>query len=126
MKAYLASPLGFSEAGLVFLRLYKKKLSRIFKVVDPWETILPKQMSTIIKEMETTSHEKLISIGRKNEKRIRDCDILIAVLDGTDVDSGTAAEIGFAYGIGKRVYGYRGDFRKTGDNCNCTLTSSHP
>jgi nucleoside 2-deoxyribosyltransferase len=38
------------------------------------------------------------------------------VLDGVDVDSGTASEIAFAYALGKRVFGLRTDFRLTGDN----------
>ena len=38
------------------------------------------------------------------------------MLDGVDVDSGTAGEMGFAYGLGKPVHGLRTDFRVTGDN----------
>ena len=38
------------------------------------------------------------------------------MLDGTDVDSGTAAEIGYAFAKGKRIVGYRGDFRLSADN----------
>ncbi len=41
---------------------------------------------------------------------------VIANLDGVDVDSGTAAEIGFAYGLGLPILGYRGDFRLAADN----------
>jgi nucleoside 2-deoxyribosyltransferase len=41
---------------------------------------------------------------------------MIAVLDGPDVDSGTAAEIGYAFARGKLVVGYRGDFRLSADN----------
>ncbi len=40
----------------------------------------------------------------------------MAVLDGADVDSGTAAEIGYAFARGKRIVGYRGDFRLSADN----------
>ncbi len=35
-------------------------------------------------------------LGASNEALIRSSDALLAILDGTDVDSGTAAEIGFA------------------------------
>jgi nucleoside 2-deoxyribosyltransferase len=41
---------------------------------------------------------------------------VVAVLDGTDVDSGTAAEIGYAFARGKLIVGYRGDFRLSADN----------
>lgn len=43
-------------------------------------------------------------------------DGLLAVLDGVDVDSGTAAEIGFAASRGKPIVGLRLDVRQTGDN----------
>ena len=55
-------------------------------------------------------------IARRNERRIRECDGMIAVLDGMDVDSGTASEIGLAYALGKRIDGLRTDFRQTGEN----------
>jgi nucleoside 2-deoxyribosyltransferase len=56
------------------------------------------------------------AIGRKNENLINECDIIFAVLDGTDVDSGTAAEIGYGFARGKPILGYRGDFRLCADN----------
>ena len=36
------------------------------------------------------------------------------MLDGVDVDSGTAWEIGYAYAKGKPVFGLRTDFRTLG------------
>jgi uncharacterized damage-inducible protein DinB len=38
------------------------------------------------------------------------------VLDGVDVDSGTAAEIGYAFARGKPIVGYRGDLRLAADD----------
>jgi hypothetical protein len=38
------------------------------------------------------------------------------VLDGVDVDSGTAAEIGSGFAKGKKIIGYRGDFSLSADN----------
>jgi len=55
-------------------------------------------------------------IGRKNQLLIDECDAILAVLDGTDVDSGTAAEIGYGFARGKPILGYRGDFRLCADN----------
>ena len=43
------------------------------------------------------------------------------MLDGTDVDSGTAAEIGYAFARGKNILGYRGDFRLSADNEGATV-----
>lgn len=42
-------------------------------------------------------------------------DLVVAVLDGVDVDSGTAWEIGYAYAKGKPVLGLRTDFRELSD-----------
>ena len=39
------------------------------------------------------------------------CDLLIAVLDGADADSGTAWECGYAYARGKPIVALRTDFR---------------
>ena len=55
-------------------------------------------------------------IGETNAHAIDSCDLVLAVLDGADVDSGTAAEIGYAFARGKRILGYRGDFRLAADN----------
>ena len=55
-------------------------------------------------------------IGAANAEDIRAADTTVAVLDGIDVDSGTASEIGYAYGLGKRIYGLRTDFRQSGEN----------
>jgi nucleoside 2-deoxyribosyltransferase len=41
---------------------------------------------------------------------------VLALLDGADVDSGTAAEIGFAAALGIPIVGVRLDFRPSGDN----------
>jgi hypothetical protein len=55
-------------------------------------------------------------IGLNNEKSIRKADIIVAILDGSDIDSGVAAEIGYAFALNKKILGYRSDFRLTGDN----------
>ena len=55
-------------------------------------------------------------IGQKNQHAIDECDAVVAVLDGSDVDSGTAAEIGYAFAKNKPILGYRSDFRLSADN----------
>lgn len=44
-------------------------------------------------------------------KAIRLCDVLLANCNGIDIDSGTAAEIGLAYGWGKKMVAYKSDVR---------------
>lgn len=44
-----------------------------------------------------------------NEKLIQECDLVVANLNpfrGKEADSGTVWECGYAYGLGKKVYGY--------------------
>jgi nucleoside 2-deoxyribosyltransferase len=55
-------------------------------------------------------------MGATNRAAIDAAGAVVAVLDGADVDSGTAAEIGYAFARGKLIVGYRGDFRLSADN----------
>jgi len=55
-------------------------------------------------------------LGRLNREAIDAADGVFAILDGVDVDSGTAAEVGYAFARGKYVSGLRTDFRLAGDN----------
>lgn len=49
---------------------------------------------------------------------IKQAKIIIALLDGQDVDSGTCIELGYAYASGKKIFGIITDFRSfcTNDN----------
>jgi nucleoside 2-deoxyribosyltransferase len=44
------------------------------------------------------------------------CDVVVAILDGPDADSGTSFEMGYARARGKRVIGVRTDFRGSEDH----------
>jgi nucleoside 2-deoxyribosyltransferase len=98
------------------------QFSAVVTVVNPWDDtsftadIERAKALTDITERRVAFHRVNLGIGAKNERLIRSVDMLVAVLDGVDVDSGTAGEIGFAYALGKPVYGLRTDFRVTGDN----------
>jgi nucleoside 2-deoxyribosyltransferase len=123
MQLYLAGPLGFSEAGNFFKdKLLKPELERLgFKVVDPWELTDAKMINSILQlpyglERRQAWEKLNPEIGRRNHEAIDRVDIVVAVLDGADVDSGTAAEIGYAFAKQKTIIGYRGDFRLSADN----------
>lgn len=50
---------------------------------------------------------------------LRQCDILLAILNGRTVDEGTAFELGVAWCLGKPCWGFKDDFRQmtaSGDN----------
>lgn len=55
-------------------------------------------------------------------------DLMVALLDGPQVDDGTAWEVGYAYAKGIRTVGIRTDFRKAGDvqgaAVNCMIDAS--
>jgi Nucleoside 2-deoxyribosyltransferase len=102
-RIYLAGPL-FTHAELEYNRKIKDLL-----VKKDFSVFLPQE------DAEDTIDER----GRQNQECIfKKCvrgvdssDIVVAVLDGVDVDSGTAWEIGYAYAKGKPVVGLRTDFR---------------
>lgn len=119
---YLASPLGFAASTRGFMAELIGQLSTVVRVVNPWDdTSFAAEFERVhalrdIDERRAGFHAVNLGIGGKNEELIRPVDMLVGVLDGVDVDSGTAAEMGFAYGLGKPVFGLRTDFRVTGDN----------
>ena len=51
---------------------------------------------------------------------------VVALLDGTQVDDGTAWEIGYAYAKGLPIYGIRTDFRHAGETRHSTVNSITP
>jgi nucleoside 2-deoxyribosyltransferase len=59
---------------------------------------------------------------------IDEADVVVAVLDGPDPDSGTCFECGYAHAHGKPIVGVRTDFRLGGDdaalNVNLMLSQS--
>jgi len=122
---YLASPLGFAESTKSFM---KNELIPSIKgvgvtVINPWDA--DGEINRKIDEAKSINdpnkrraawREIIQLLGRANAKSIEQSDGVVAVLDGVDVDSGTAAEIGYATALGKWVIGYRGDFRRTGED----------
>lgn len=128
MLVYLAGPLGFSEAGRAFQ--YDKvipELERLgHEVLDPWKLTEKRKIDEILdlpygedKRSRWTTLNK--EIGDNNKNAIERCDAIFAILDGVDVDSGTASEIGFGFAKGKHIIGYRGDFRLSSDNEGSTV-----
>jgi nucleoside 2-deoxyribosyltransferase len=123
MKIYLAGPLGFSEAGRLFHKnVIVPEVARLgHEPLDPWELTPQSQIDAVTALPYGTERRdawrKLDQvIGGNNRAAIDRCVLVFAVLDGTDVDSGTACEIGYAFAKGKPILGYRGDLRLSSDN----------
>ena len=121
-SVYLASPLGFAESTRAFMADLAARLGEIVAVSNPWDdTRFAADIERAPSIVDPAERRALLArintgLGEKNAERIREADGMVAVLDGVDVDSGTAAEIGYAYALGKRIYGLRTDFRLTGEN----------
>lgn len=97
-----------------------------FEIRDPWKLTPDELINSAIKlpygQKKKNAWNRINPvIGRNNEKGIEESDIIIAILDGPDVDSGTAAEIGYGSALGKLVIGYRSDFRLSADNAGSTI-----
>lgn len=122
MNIYLASPLGFSPETKSYLEKVKDKLESLgHDVFDPWEQdhfVRRIEQAYRIGDFHARVDEfRAIAsgIGEINEKGIMACDGLLAILDGAEVDSGTAGEVGFASALGRKCYGLRTDIRDCGD-----------
>ncbi len=100
---YLAAPL-FSEAERDFNRKLRDEIKNA-----GFSVFLPQEDSNNVK-----GEKRQEIIFNKNLKAIENSDIIVAVVDGTDIDSGTAWEIGYASAKGKPVIGLRTDFRTLG------------
>jgi nucleoside 2-deoxyribosyltransferase len=128
MKIYTAGPLGFSEAGRAFHEgTVIPAIARLgHDVLDPWQLTDRGKIDALLKmpygPAKREAWRRLnVEIGNNNREAIDRCDLVFAVLDGVDVDSGTAAEIGYAFARGKAILGYRGDFRLSADNEGSTV-----
>ena len=128
MNIYLAGPFGFSEAGRAFHDgTIVREIARLGHVpLDPWamhdtDPALDAEIKAAAdmpygRAKRDVWRKLNARIGAKNQALLDACDMVFAVLDGSDVDSGTAAEIGYAFARAKPILGYRGDFRLSADN----------
>jgi len=122
IKAYIASPLGFTEPTRRFYNdSYLPALRAIgidtmcpWAMTDPAEGLHVLDIDSVV-ERSARYDEFLSRVFARNEQGIRDAEIVIAQLDGTDADAGTAWEVGFAYALGKTIFGWRSDWRNSGE-----------
>jgi nucleoside 2-deoxyribosyltransferase len=128
VRIYLAGPLGFSEAGRHFHRaVLLPFLGGLgYEVLDPWALADARRIEAVERMPYGVARREAWQaldreIAETNRGAIDLADGVVAVLDGTDVDSGTAAEIGYAFARGKPIVGYRGDFRLSADNEGSTV-----
>jgi len=123
MNIYLAGPL-FSKAERHWIREIRQHILEFAKkqpmevhIVWPYELISQH-------EIESMGAEAIHEIFSRNKSKLDTANILIAVLDGTQVDDGTAWEIGYFFArksVGSKIIGIRTDFRNAGDLKHSTI-----
>jgi len=106
-RVYLAAPL-FSEAE----RLFNASVARLLEA-NLFDVHLPQESGDDSGVRDAVEQERLFLT---NTTALDQSDIIVAIIDGADADSGTAWEMGYAYGTGKTVIALRTDFRRVGDH----------
>ena len=107
-KVYIASPL-FNEEERKFNEKIKSFLEKKYKVYLPQKDGL--LLEDLIKEgVEIDSANRAIYNADINA--LKECDILLAILNGAHIDEGVAFEIGYMKGLGKDCIGYQSDIRR--------------
>ena len=104
-RIYLAAPL-FSEAE----RTYNASLADLLRE-HLFEVYIPQETGD---DTDTRRQAEQVRIFSKNKEALDNADIVVAVIDGADADSGTAWEMGYAHARQKPVIAIRTDFRRTG------------
>ncbi len=116
MKVYLAGPL-FSLAEQNFNRQFAQAMSKALPIL---QITLPQERADSL----LSQPNGFELVFQDCIAMVRECDALVAVLDGPDVDSGTCIELGYAYSLGKPIVGVRTDFRVSEDR-GMNLMVSH-
>lgn len=96
-EVYVAGPL-FSDPERMFLE----------HMVEEVKSMVPSRVIFRLPHVVCLDSEKIFTCDMIYLKA---ADIVLAWLDGSDVDSGTAFEIGYAYCKGKEIIGYATDKR---------------
>jgi nucleoside 2-deoxyribosyltransferase len=104
-RVYLAAPL-FSEAE----RNYNRTVAGILRE-NLFDIFLPQETGD---DSDSRIKEDQVRIFSDNVRALKNADIIVAVIDGADADSGTAWEMGYASALGKPIIALRTDFRRSG------------
>ena len=116
-RIYLAAPL-FSEAEQAYnLVLHDLLEEHLFDVYLP---------QNVGDTSHTRCREDHQAIFAQHLQALQDADVVVAVIDGADADSGTSWEMGYAYASGTPVISVRTDFRRAGahEHVNLMLEQS--
>ncbi len=122
IKIYFAASL-FTQAERIWNRMLKKALEKEAKTKGLKIKILfPQDVAEEIMGNEKLSHnEKMDAIYEALHNNLVKTNIVLAILDGPDSDSGTSAEAYAGKIMSKKVIGVRTDFREAGEENGLNL-----
>jgi nucleoside 2-deoxyribosyltransferase len=101
MKVFLAAPL-FSDAEREFNSRIAMRLRH-----DRFEVWLAQEAPFV----HTGTHKEKKIIYECDVSALKTCEVMVAVLDGVEVDAGVAYEMGYAKALGKPIVGFKTDHR---------------
>lgn len=104
-KVYVAGPL-FSQAERGFLEHMVDNLAEVSGLDPLTDFFLPHRDGGELGKGMSRKDIFELDIGRVDSAHI-----VVALLDGQDVDSGTCIELGYAYAKDKKIFGILTDFR---------------
>lgn len=108
MKIYLSAPL-FTQ----FERRWNRRLAtELTERIEGAEVIMPQDFRVSDSFNRPEDFPRLFDTCLES---LEEADVVVGVLDGADVDSGTAFEVGYAYALGLPVIGIRTDYRQNQD-----------
>lgn len=111
MKAYLANGL-FGMGDRLLNSLIASKIRKEIKGIDLY---VPQENDAI---NDKSSYADSITIAKADMDKLRESEFLIAVIDGVEIDSGVAAEIGAFYMMDKPIFALYTDVRQQGRDNN--------
>ena len=111
MKAYLANGL-FGMGDRLLNTLIASKVRKEIEGIDLY---VPQENDEI---NDKSTYADSITIAKADMDRLKESEFLIAVIDGVEIDSGVAAEIGAFYMMDKPIFGLYTDIRQEGRDNN--------
>ncbi|MBN2733852.1 MAG: nucleoside 2-deoxyribosyltransferase [Methanomicrobiaceae archaeon] len=106
-KVYFAAPL-FSCAE----RDFNERLAILLRE-HMFLVHLPQELGDNQGSREKSQNKKIFE---QNLAALDEADIVVSIIDGSDADSGTSWEMGYAYAKNKKIISLRTDFRSVGEN----------
>ncbi len=106
-KIYLANSYGFSTQQKDLLKPMIQALEKLG--LEVWEPFARNN------QIDFSNPGWAYKIGQADLSDVRNCDAIMAIVNGTPPDEGVMVELGVAIALGKKIFLFRDDFRKCTD-----------